>query len=122
MQPRYVVVFVPRNNQILGIAHKFLLTNVNLPWGSVKLGETPYDAAVRVVSEQTRVAVLEARLLSTVEESGSTTYLYYATKFDGRPLPTATGRAFWAEAQQLLRPTADGVGWAQRILAMLLRI
>lgn len=122
MQPRYVVVFVPRLQQILGVAHRFLLTNVNLPWGIVKLEETPYEAAVRVVGEQTRVKVLEARLLSTVEESGSTTYLYYATKFEGRPLPTAAGRAFWAEERQLLKPTAEGREWARRFLATLLRI
>lgn len=122
MQPRYVVVFVPRHNRVLGIAYRFLPANVNLPRGSVREGETPIEAAFRVVFEQTKVRALEARMLRTVEEPGSLTYLYYVTKFEGRPLPTALGRAFWAEEPLFLRSTAEGNTWAHRVLAMLHRI
>lgn len=121
-QPRYAVAFVPRNNQILGIAYRFLPSNVNLPWGSVRLDEIPIEAAFRHVFEQTRVRALEARLLSTIEVPGSTHYVYYVTKHQGRPLPTALGRAIWASERLLLLPSAEGETLSRRVLGLAHRI
>jgi hypothetical protein len=122
MQPRYVVAFVPRNNTVLGVAYAFQLSNVNLPWGSVKPDETPIEAAFRLTFEQTKVKPSEARLLQEHKDAHATTYLYYITRFEGRPLPTALGRAFWASEAQLLRPTAEGASWARRFLTLLHRV
>jgi ADP-ribose pyrophosphatase YjhB (NUDIX family) len=122
MPPRYVVAFVPRQDKILGIAYRFLPRNVNLPRGMVRLDETPIEAVFRVVFEQTRVRPLEARLLLSVAEGGEPTLFYYVTRFEGRPLPTELGRAFWATERQLLQDSSEGVVWAQRILALLRRV
>jgi ADP-ribose pyrophosphatase YjhB (NUDIX family) len=121
-RPEYVVAYVPRRNQILGIAYGFSRRNVNLPRGQLRLDEQPLDALARVMLEQTRVRPLEAHLLLRVAEGGEPTSFYYVTRFEGRPLPTPLGRAIWASEAQLLQPTSEGAGWARKVLTLLRRV
>ena len=121
-QPRYAVAYVPRNNLILGIAYKFLPANVNLPWGAVKLDETPIEAVFRLMFEQTRVRALEARLLSQLDIPGGPVFVYYVTEFEGRPVSSQLGRAYWASERQLLLPTAEGATLSRRVLGLVHRV
>jgi len=120
-----LILFVPKNTHILGIAKKFDPKNVNLPRGvSIGSDERPIDAAFRILAEQTHVKAISARLIDSGQnvEDWRTTYAYLVTEFEGQPLSTAHGRVYWASTAPFLLESSDDHVWADRVFKKLKRV
>lgn len=89
---------------ILSVSRKNDHDDVGLPGGKVDPGETPYEAMVREVFEETGVRVLAARLVYERPDGPHIVQTFLVTAWEGEPgNTTEPGRVGWAEPQSLLR-------------------
>jgi len=103
--------FVEQNDQVLLLYRRFP-PNVglwNCPGGKVEAGETPTEACIREVYEETGLNILNPRLRAVVtlaqegQQSTTTTlmFVYHATDFVGEPRESREGFLEWLPTKYL---------------------
>ncbi len=94
----------PAGVYLLSVSRKHDPNDLGLPGGKVDPGETPYEAMVREVKEETGVDVLGAHLIFERPDGPHVVQVFLVTDWEGEPGRTAElGRVKWAEPQELLR-------------------
>lgn len=68
--------------KIVTVSRKTDDTNFGLPGGKIENGETPYEAMVREVKEETGLVVKNAFLLDKRDYDGHETYCFYVTELE----------------------------------------
>lgn len=89
-----VVVIEGAGGAILGVSRPNQPLDVGLPGGSVDAGETPEQAAIREVREETSLEVT-VRHHSTHEYHGHPLHVFVATSVKGEPTSSPEGFVTW---------------------------
>ena len=125
-QERAVIVFVRRRDKVLLINKKRGLGagKVNGPGGRIEPGETPRDAAIREIREETCLEIVDPVEHATLHfsfRSGYTltAYVYVTETFSGTPVETDEADPFWAplDAIPYVSMWADDRHWLPEVLA-----
>lgn len=97
------IVYVQSGNKILAVSRGQDLTNMNMPGGGLEPGETPEDAAIRELWEETGVRATEIHPIFTKDMGGRRIHFFKATKFQGKLRSSEEGVAEWVDPSTLLR-------------------
>jgi len=89
--------------RILSVSRKNDPADLGLPGGKVEPGETPYEAMVREVFEETGIRVRAAKLVFERPDGPHIVQTFFVTEWEGTPGNTKeTGRVKWVELGDML--------------------
>jgi ADP-ribose pyrophosphatase YjhB (NUDIX family) len=89
-------------DRILSVSRKTNHADLGLPGGKLEPKESPYDAMVREVLEETGLKVTEANLLfDAMDDVGVRAVVYYVTKYKGEVKTAEKGRVEWVEPKTM---------------------
>ncbi|MFO0598160.1 MAG: NUDIX domain-containing protein [Myxococcaceae bacterium] len=91
-----VVVIIEDEGRVLGVSRPGLPEDVGLPGGSIDPGETPEQAAVREVKEETGLDVTVRHLVTRPFHS-HLVHAFVATSFSGVVHASEEGEAKWTD-------------------------
>lgn len=104
--PSFVVALVVKGEHVLAVSRRNRPDDLGLPGGSIEPEETPFDALVREVKEETDVDVHAAtHVFSRVDETtaGKVAWAYVVTDWSGEPQQMEDGITVqWVEPARLL--------------------
>lgn len=97
------IVYVQSGDKILAVSRGQDLTNMNMPGGGLESGETPKEAAIRELWEETGIRATEIHPIFSRDFNGRTIHFFKATKFLGELRSSEEGVAEWVDPSVLLR-------------------
>ncbi|MFT3711420.1 MAG: NUDIX hydrolase [Archangium sp.] len=89
-----IVVIENERGEILGVSRPGLPDDVGLPGGSIDPGETPEQAALREVREETSLTV-EVLPVETRPYHSHLVHVFRATRWSGTPRSSPEGEVKW---------------------------
>jgi 8-oxo-dGTP diphosphatase len=89
-----IVIIENERGEVLGVARPGLPDDVGLPGGSIDPGETPAQAAVREVKEETSLDVTVRHAL-TEPYHGHLVHVFVAASYTGTPRSSPEGAVAW---------------------------
>lgn len=96
-------VVVERNGRVLAVAHHGDPFRLGLPGGGIDAGETPEQAAVRELLEETGVRVAELQPLAVLTEPGRVNFIYRAVAPRGELRWSEEGPCMWLPPAELTK-------------------
>jgi 8-oxo-dGTP pyrophosphatase MutT (NUDIX family) len=97
------ICYVQQGNKILAVSRGLDAGNMNMPGGGIESGETPRDAAVRELYEETGIRASEIEPLFKKNLGDKSIYFFKVTKFSGKVRSSDEGIAAWVDPGALLR-------------------
>jgi 8-oxo-dGTP pyrophosphatase MutT (NUDIX family) len=101
--PKAVVALVMKGNKILAVSRGDDFANLNLPGGSVEMGEDPRDAIVRELWEETGIKAKEVFPVYTKVNNGYVVTTFKVASYTGELKPSWEGIPSWEEQSVFLR-------------------
>jgi len=111
-------LLVREDGFILGVSRRGKPEDMGLPGGKVETGESPEDAIVREVQEETGVVVTTLRKIFRGLCPGEVTYdsITYLAEFEGEPFSKEAGLSVkWIEWKDLLDPSNSFYDYNKRL-------
>jgi 8-oxo-dGTP diphosphatase len=101
LTPAAAVVLVVRDGKVLAVSRGKDYRNMNMPGGGVEPGESPEEAAIRELEEET--GLIAQNLIPVCEDllGDKVVYFYRVTKFSGNLKSSHEGIASWEEPAAL---------------------
>lgn len=110
-QPRSSVGFIQNDKgEVLSVSRPHQPDNLGLPGGKIDPGETPEQAVVREVLEETGIEILDPTFcFERVDfDDGRVSWTFKATKWIGEPRKCEDGiEVQWVEPARLLTPSCS---------------
>ena len=104
--PSFVVALIIQDNCVLAVSRRHRPDDLGLPGGSIELEETPFEALVREVKEETNIDVQNAHHVFSRHDpttDGKVAWTYVVFEWSGEPKQMEDGiNVQWVEPARLL--------------------
>lgn len=99
--PKAAVCFITKGNKVLAVSRGEDMSNMNMPGGTVELGEDPVETAKRELYEETGLEAIELFPIYSRVNNGWLVTTYKVTKFSGSLKGSWEGKPMWEDPEVL---------------------